>query len=132
MLEDDREDFSKALATFLRIYGKIQTVDQQGVWFSLLKRFPLDIVRKSMMRYSKTGKRAPYPANLIELCESFSERYHPRVDFSAMPIQFNGSAQLMAERLIQDHGSIRAAEIFEESYPGHGGSYVRLMASAQS
>lgn len=126
VLNSDREEFSKSLSKFLLVFGKKLEPSQEDVWFSLLKRFELETVRKGMMAYTRTGKRPPVPANLVELCSPSEDSDTRKIAdvIASLPFKFNKGAEVFCRRMIQDHGKLAAAEMWEQSYPGHGRKYI--------
>lgn len=100
-------------------------------WIRLLDGHHINEISAAFDEYFRESRFPPAPNNIIERLNAKKRSFRTDEETAdiirGLPIAFNSGSELICRRLIDDHGKHKAAEMFEESYPGHGGNYVRSL-----
>jgi hypothetical protein len=61
------DDLKYSLGELLKLYGKVLETTAEKFWIAALSDKPLPLILKAFREYSKTGKYAPKPVDILEL-----------------------------------------------------------------
>lgn len=88
MHDSEKQAFIELLSGVLELFGAKATKASFGLWWSALKKFPLEFVRDALSAHVQdpvAGKFAPKPADIIGRLQEMDGRPGPEESWAMMP-----------------------------------------------
>lgn len=79
----EKDDFSNALGQVLKFYNKDLDKMQFSFWYNAFAGKPVHEIKRALMQYTREGKFAPKPKDIIEIMEtdkSYTQAHLPAPD----------------------------------------------------
>ena len=77
----EKDDFAHALGQTMEFFGKKLEKHQFGFWYQAFSEYDLSEIKRALLEYTKSGRYAPKPIDILELMSVSRSPIHTAMRF---------------------------------------------------